>query len=31
MKGFATLLALGALAAAAISQSAVAFLSISWG
>jgi hypothetical protein len=30
MKGFATLLAIGALAVAAISQSAIAFLAISW-
>jgi hypothetical protein len=30
MKGFATLLAIGALAVAAISQSAIAFLSVSW-
>jgi hypothetical protein len=30
MKGFATLLAIGALAVAAISQSAVAFLAITW-
>lgn len=30
MKRFTTLLALGALAVAAVSQSAVAFLSINW-
>jgi hypothetical protein len=30
MKGFGTLLALGALAVAALSSTAVAFLSISW-